>query len=154
MLIPELARYYEDHWEDAQTSDNGKAYVVIFPKLMKLEKMFADAGGTLIAGTDPTGYGGVVPGFSGKREIELLVEAGFTFPQALKIATLNGARFLGRDKEVGSLSGQARRYRGGRGRSGEERERASNTMPFVFKSGVGYDSDEIFDALKGQVGLY
>ena len=58
--------------------------------------MFATAGGTLIAGTDPTGYGGVIPGFSGKREIQLLVEAGFSFPDALRIATLNGAHYLAR----------------------------------------------------------
>jgi hypothetical protein len=34
---------------------------------MKLEKMFVEAGGTLLAGTDPTGYGGVVPGFAATR---------------------------------------------------------------------------------------
>ena len=32
----------------------------------------------LIAGTDPTGGGGVVPGYSNQRQLELLVEAGFT----------------------------------------------------------------------------
>jgi hypothetical protein len=47
-----------------QTSERAKAYTVIFPKLMKLEKTYADMGGTLLSGTEPTGYGGVVPGFS------------------------------------------------------------------------------------------
>ena len=102
LLIPELQAAYDTAWTATQTQDRSKPYVTIFPKLLKLEKMFADAGGTLLAGTDPTGYGGVIPGYSGKREIELLVEAGFSFPAALKIATLNGAQYLGRDATVGS----------------------------------------------------
>ena len=69
-----------------------------------LRKRFVEAGGLLLAGTDPTGYGGVVPGYAGKREIELLVrDGGFSVAQAIAISTLNGAKFLGRDKDVGSL---------------------------------------------------
>src|SRR6185437_15960630 len=86
MLIPELRKQYEDAWSKTGTNERMKPYVTILPKLMKLEKMFVDAGGTLLAGTDPTGYGGVIPGFSGKREVELLVEAGFSFPEALKVS--------------------------------------------------------------------
>jgi hypothetical protein len=47
-------------------------------KEMDFEVAFAKAGGLLLAGPDPTGTGGVLPGFGGQREIELLVEAGFT----------------------------------------------------------------------------
>ena len=154
MLIPELRKAYEDRWAQTGNLDPYKPYVTIFPKLMKLEKMFHDAGGTLLAGTDPTGYGGVVPGFSGKREIELLVEAGFVFPEALKIATLNGARYLGRDAEIGSLE------KGKRADiaviEGDPMKNPSSleAMPFVFKKGIGYDTGKIFDAMKGQAGLY
>lgn len=153
MLIPELRKDYETTWTNIATNEHTKPYAVIFPKLMKWEKMFVDAGGELISGTDPTGYGGVVPGFSGKREVELLVEAGFSFPQALKIATLNGAHYLGRDKNVGSLE---------TGKQADiavvEGDPAKNTtaieaMPLVFKKGVGYDSNAIFNAMKGTVGL-
>jgi enamidase len=154
MLIPQLRNQYEDVWSKSASNERMKPYVAILPKLMKLEKMFVDAGGTLLAGTDPTGYGGVIPGFSGKREIELLVETGFPFSQALKIATLNGARYLGRDKDVGSLE-QGKRadivvVEGDPAKSAS----AVETMPLVFKKGVGYDSAKIFDAMKGQVGLY
>ena len=45
---------------------------------MALERAFVRAGGMLVAGTDPTGGGGVIPGFSNQRALELLVEAGFT----------------------------------------------------------------------------
>ena len=154
MLIPELRKAYEESWSMAATNDRMKPYTVIFPKLMKLEKMFVDAGGTLIAGTDPTGYGGVVPGFSGKREVELLVEAGFGFPQALKIATLNGARYLGRDHEVGSLAVGKRADIAVVTGDPMKNAAAIEAMPLVFKKGVGYDSAAIFEAMKGQAGLY
>jgi enamidase len=154
MLIPELRKAYEDGWANASSNDRMKPYTVIFPKLMKMERMFAARGGTLIAGTDPTGYGGVVPGFSGKREVELLVEAGFSFPQALKIATLNGAHYLGRDKDVGSLAVGKRADIALVVGDPMKNPAVIEAMPTVFKNGVGYDSARIFDAMKGQVGLY
>jgi enamidase len=154
MLIPQLRKQYEDAWSKTASNDRMKPYVTIFPKLMKLEKMFVEAGGTLLAGTDPTGYGGVIPGFSGKREVELLVEAGFSFPEALKIATLNGARFLGRDGEVGSLEMGKRADIAVVEGDPMKNASAIDSMPLVFKKGIGYDSYKIFDAVKGQVGLY
>ncbi|HWA89991.1 MAG TPA: amidohydrolase family protein [Rhizomicrobium sp.] len=154
LLIPELRKQYEDVWAKSATNERMKPYVTIFPKLMTLEKMFVDAGGTLLAGTDPTGYGGVIPGFSGKRQVELLVEAGFTFPQALEISTLNGARYLGRDKDVGSLEQGKRADIAVVEGDPAKNASALEAMPLVFKKGIGYDTARIFDAMKGQVGLY
>jgi enamidase len=154
MLIPELRKQYEDVWSKTASNERMKPYVTILPKLMKLERMFVDAGGTLLAGTDPTGYGGVIPGFSGKREVELLVEAGFSFPEALKISSLNGARYLGRDKDVGSLEKGKRADIAVVDGDPIKDASAIDSMPLVFKKGVGYDSAKIFDAMKGQVGLY
>jgi imidazolonepropionase-like amidohydrolase len=70
---------------------------------MALERAFVKAGGVLLAGTDPTGSGGVVPGFADQRQIELLVEAGFTPLEAIAIGTSNGAKYLRRDAESGRL---------------------------------------------------
>lgn len=153
MLIPQLREQYEKVWGNTANIPTMKPYVTIFPKLMKMEKMFAEKGGTLLAGTDPTGYGGVIPGFSGKREVELLVEAGFSFPEALKISTLNGARYMGRDKDVGSLEKGKRADISLVEGDPTKNAAAIDTMPFVFKAGIGYDSNKIFDAMKGQVGL-
>ena len=75
-----------------------------FRRRMALERAFARAGGLLIAGTDPTGAGGVIPGYSNQRQLELLVEAGFTPLEAIAIGTLNGATYLGRDARVGSIA--------------------------------------------------
>ena len=55
---------------------------------MQMERQFVAAGGLLLAGPDPTGNGGVLPGFGDQREIELLVEAGFTPVEAIRILTL------------------------------------------------------------------
>ena len=154
MLIPELRTAYETRWRDVQTAEANKPYANIFPKLMHWEKMFADMGGLLISGTDPTGYGGVIPGFSGKREVELLVEAGFTFPQALEIATLNGARYLGRDGEVGSLAPGKRADIAVLDGDPMHDSTAIERIHAVFRDGVGYNSDAIFDAIKGTAGLY
>src|SRR4030095_6194070 len=79
-------------------------YTALFPKAMRLERAFVKAGGHLIAGTDPTGGGGVIPGYSNQRQIELLVEAGFSPLEAIRIAPLSGAAFLGRAARVGSIA--------------------------------------------------
>src|SRR5439155_23144875 len=71
---------------------------------MHCEQAFAAAGGKLLAGPDPTGAGGVLPGFGDQREIELLVEAGFTPLEAIRVGTGNGARFLGREREIGTVA--------------------------------------------------
>lgn len=154
LLIPELREDYEKQWAEVQKG--GPRYDregVAFSKLMKAQKMFADAGGTLMMGSDPTGYGGVLPGYSSKRELELLVESGFSFPQAVQIAALNAARFLGRDKEIGTIDvgkhadlvvidGDPMKDVG-----------AVEHMPLVFKDGVGYDTAAIIASFKGEVGL-
>jgi enamidase len=121
---------------------------------MRMEKRFHDMGGTLLAGTDPTGYGGVIPGFSGKREVELLVEEGLSFPQALEVATLNGAKYLGRDKEVGSIAPGKRADLLLVDGDPAKDAMALDRMPLVFKAGVGYRSQAFFDELKGVIGLY
>ncbi|MGH8032546.1 MAG: amidohydrolase family protein [Luteimonas sp.] len=152
LLNPQVRAQYEAGWTSVQGKPSD--WTRLFPKLGQWEKRFVEAGGTLLAGTDPTGYGGVIPGFSGKREIELLVEAGFTFEQAIKIATLNGARFLGRDDSIGSLAVGKRAdvvvVEGDPVRD----VTAMRRIPLVFKNGVGYQTDSIFRALRHTVGLH
>jgi enamidase len=153
LMLPEVRDQYEKTWSKVQ-DNKGRFSVDTYFKLAKLEKQFADAGGLLLAGTDPTGYGGVVPGFSSKREVELLVEAGFSFEQALKIATLNGAKYLGRDKDVGTLSVGKRADLTVIEGDPSKDIKAIEHMPLVFKNGIGYDTQKIFDTMRGSVGLH
>ena len=123
-------------------------------KEMAFERAFVAAGGLLIAGADPTGDGHVIAGLGDQRNIELLHEAGFTMPEAIRIATLNGAIFLGRADRIGSLEAGKRAdivlLDGDLSRD----IRAITRPLIVFKNGIGYDSQAIYASLRGQVGLH
>lgn len=121
-------------------------------KDMALEREFVAAGGLLLAGPDPTGDGGVLPGFGDQREIELLVDAGFRPLEAIRIATLNGAIYLGRDKSIGSIApGKNADLVVVKGDPGKQINDIENTE-IVFKDGVGYDSQKLLDSAKGRYG--
>ncbi|MCK9684992.1 amidohydrolase family protein [Scleromatobacter humisilvae] len=93
-------------------------------------------------------------GYSGKREIELLAEEGFIVPQAIRIATLNGSRYLERDREAGLLEvGKRADVVVIDGHVAAD-VTAIERMPLVFKAGIGIDPARIFAAFEGKVGLY
>ena len=116
--------------------------------------MFVKAGGTLLAGLDPTGYGGVVAGFGDQREVELLVAAGFTPIEAIHIATENGANFLGVGNKVGTLkAGKQADIVVVRGNPSQQVSDIEN-VEIVFKDGVGYDSAKLIESVRGQVGIH
>jgi imidazolonepropionase-like amidohydrolase len=152
ILLPQVLEMVVTRWKNAQHKDS--AAVIRFKKNMVWEKQFFDAGGLLLAGTDPTGSGRTVAGYGSRREIELLVEAGFSPVQAIKIATLNGAIYLGREKEIGSIE---------KGKEAdlvilngdlEKNIKVIRNTEIVFKKGVGFDSKKIFESVNGKVGLY
>jgi imidazolonepropionase-like amidohydrolase len=153
VLTPQLKDQFERTF--ARTAQNTKSnYVALFPKALQLERAFVKAGGQLIAGTDPTGGGGVIPGYSNQRQIELLVEAGFTPLEAIGIGTLNGARYLGREARVGSIA------------IGKQADLVVidgnpaatiadiRKVVTVFKQGIGFDPAKLIDSVKGRVGLW
>jgi hypothetical protein len=126
---------------------------VLLRKEMEFERAFVRAGGLLLAGQDPTGIGGVLAGFGDERGVELLVEAGFTPVEAIRIATLNGAQFLGEADRLGTIaSGKLADLvvvRGDPSRNVADVEKVET----VFKDGVGYDAAKLEDSVRGLVGL-
>jgi hypothetical protein len=121
---------------------------------LQLERAFVTAGGLLLSGPDPTGRGDVLPGFGDQRGIELLVEAGFSPVEAIKIATLNGAIYLGRDKEIGSVApGKNADLVIVEGDPSKQISDIEN-VEIVFKDGVGYDSQKLLNAVRGRYGQY
>lgn len=119
-----------------------------------LERQFVAAGGLLIAGPDPTGNGGVVPGYGDQREVELLVEAGFTPVEAIRIATLNGATYLGLADRIGTIAP-------GKNAdlivvAGDPATRITDIekVEISFKDGVGYDSAKLIASVRGRYGQY
>jgi imidazolonepropionase-like amidohydrolase len=140
----------------AQISDGAAKsnWPALFKKEMEFEREFVKQGGVLLAGLDPTGYGGVIAGFGDQREVELLVQAGFAPIEAIHIATSNGAEFLGEQDKIGTLA------------PGKQADvvvidgdpsaniRDIEKVEIVFKDGVGYDSPKLIESVRGIVGLH
>jgi imidazolonepropionase-like amidohydrolase len=120
---------------------------------MKFEREFVAAGGVLMAGCDPTGDGHTLAGLGDQRNIELLVEAGFTPVEAIHIATQNGATFLGIGDQVGTVTAGKQADLVLLNGDLTKNVTAIENPELVFKSGVGYDSKAIYDSLRGKVGL-
>jgi imidazolonepropionase-like amidohydrolase len=156
VLAPKLQRMYESqregwiHWK----SDWPRTWAAVLTREMRFERMFVAAGGRLMAGVDPTGWGGIVPGFGDQRELEPLVEAGFTPEAAIRIATANGAAFLREGDRVGRI---APGYQADlvllRGDPSTRMSDVRN-VETVFKDGVGYDSAALIAATEGAIGGY
>src|SRR4029079_14436030 len=128
-------------------------YVALLRKAMDFERAFVQAGGLLMAGLDPTGNGGIVAGFGDLREVELLVEGGFTPVEAIKIATLNGAKFLGEDARIGSIAaGKQADLMVVKGNPVANINDIEN-VEIVFKDGIGYDTDKLIQSVQGLVGV-
>lgn len=153
VLLPEVRQQYTSRWQTIQQSKDSP-WSVIFAKGMQLEKMFVEAGGNLIVGTDPTGYGGVVAGFASKRAIELLVETGFSFEESIYFATLNGAKFLNLEDTIGSISVGKRADLILVDGNPSQNISDIRKIETVFKNGIGYDSQSIIKSMKNTVGLH
>jgi imidazolonepropionase-like amidohydrolase len=140
----------------ARISDNAAKsdWAALFKKELEFERELAKQGGLLLAGLDPTGYGGVIPGFGDQREVELLVEAGFTPVEAIHIASSNGAEFLGELDKIGTLAAGKTAdivvIHGDPSTNIKDIEK----VEMVFKDGVGYDSAKLVESVRGYVGLH
>lgn len=127
---------------------------VDFKKEMQFERDFVKAGGLLLAGNDPTGYGGDLAGFGDLRGVELLVEAGFSPAEAIQIATANGAKFLGESARIGALApGMQADMVVIQGDPSTKISDIEN-VKMVFKGGVGFDSEKMIESVRGTVGLH
>jgi imidazolonepropionase-like amidohydrolase len=133
--------------------ENDPADAVALKKEMEFERAFVKAGGLLLAGCDPTSFGGVLPGYGDQRGLELLVEAGFTPVEAIHIATANGADYLGEAATIGSIAP---------GRAADLVVLAGNPavsiddvekVETVFKDGLGYDPVKLTASVEGLVGI-
>src|SRR5437588_6055618 len=128
-------------------------WAAAFKKEMEFEYAFAKAGGLLLTGEDPTGIGGTLAGFADQREVELLVEAGFTPLEAIHIATSNGADFLGESARIGTLTaGKQADIVVVKGDPSKNISDIEN-VEVVFKDGVGYDPIKLAKDANGFVGL-
>jgi imidazolonepropionase-like amidohydrolase len=121
---------------------------------MQFERRFLAAGGLLMAGVDPTGWGGVLAGYGDQRELELLVESGLPPEAAVRVATLNGASFLREEGHIGAvapgLQADLLLVRG----NPSDRISDVRNVELVFKDGIAYDPDLLIASVQGTLGQY
>lgn len=152
-MAPEIKTAYLAQRKQIDENPTPALTIAMLKQAMAFDVAFVKAGGVLGAGVDPTGIGGALPGYGDQRNYELLIEAGFTPPQVVQIMTLNGAKILGVDSDLGSiavgkladlavLKGDLALAPG-----------AIRNMVVVFKDGVGYDPVPLIASVKGRVGI-
>jgi imidazolonepropionase-like amidohydrolase len=123
-------------------------------KEMEFEYAFAKAGGLLMAGADPTGNGGALAGFADQRNVELLVEAGFTPVEGIRIATANGAKFLGQQDRIGTIAPGKQADLVVIDGNPAARIADIEKVKLVFKDGAGYDPAKLLESVRGAAGLH
>jgi hypothetical protein len=104
-LLPELEQYwassqgvFEKEFEQIR-----EISPAVTQKFLEMVKAMNSADVRLLAGSRTPGHPFEWPGFSLHEELEWLVKAGLTPLEALQAATLNPARFLGKEKELGTV---------------------------------------------------
>lgn len=140
--------------KDRVVSNPGARTLGWLKKEMEFEREFVAAGGSLIAGCDPTGNGGALPGFGDQRNLELLVEAGFTPEEAIHIYTQNGAQYLNRQDRIGSIV--AGKQADLVVVEGDPSTHIADVekVKYVFRQGVAYDPAKLLESVRGAVGIH
>jgi imidazolonepropionase-like amidohydrolase len=151
-MAPEVRERYLQDRKQIETSGQGFP-VAALKQAMEFERAFVKAGGLLAAGVDPTGNGGALPGYGDQRGYELLREAGFSAEEAVQIVSLNGAKILGNDKEIGSIEvGKLADVVLLRGDLAADPSVIRNGVT-VFKDGLGFNPATLIASVKGRVGI-
>ncbi len=118
-----------------------------------LEHQFLAAGGRMVIGSDAQD-GGLIAGFADDRALEALVAAGHSPLDVLRMATLEGARYLGIDQTVGTVE---------LGKSadlvvvlGDPSQNIADieAAVLVFKDGVAYSPQKLRESVRGMVGWW
>ena len=142
-----------DHLPVSLRRDTRRSYISIaspedddrykraFGKVVDLVRMIHENGITLLPGTD---HG---DGFGLHRELEIYVMAGIKPAEALSIATLDMARYLGRQKDYGSIEVGKVADMFLIQKDPTQNISAIRTASVVFKGGFMYFPDEIYPVL-------
>lgn len=150
-LAPQNALNYLAARARARGGD-GTPMMQALRKELEFERAFVAAGGLLVAGADPTGNGGALAGFADQRNLELLVEGGFTPVEAIRIGTLNGATLLRQQDRIGSIAEGKQADLVVIDGNPAARMADIRKIRIVFQNGAGYDPVKLLDSIKGAAG--
>ena len=82
------------------------------------------------------------------------MEAGFSAAEAIRIATLNGAIYEGKQARIGSIEvGKNADLVVIKGDPSQRIADVEN-VEIVFKDGIGYDSEKLIRSIAGRYGQY
>ena len=152
-MSPDVRQEYLTTRKQIADRPRSRLTETLLRKMTEYERAFVAAGGLLAAGVDPTGNGGALPGFGDQRNYELLVEGGFTAPEAVQIMSFNGARVLGVDGQLGTVAaGRTADLVVIRGDLARD-PAAIRNVTTVFKDGIGYDSAKLIASVREFVGV-
>ncbi len=84
-------------WADMSAPGDTEAYAAAYAKMIETLRLMRERGVQLIPGTD---LGGA---FTFHRELELFETIGYSSAEVLRLATLDMARYLGHDQQLGSI---------------------------------------------------
>jgi imidazolonepropionase-like amidohydrolase len=136
-----------------QTLTNGSV-AADFPGLaQRLTLAFARLGGRVVLGSDPRAGGpGRMPGLANHDTIKLVTRVGFSPLETIRMATLDGATFLGIGNRTGSIvAGKEADLLVVRGAPDRTIEDIDN-IEIVFSNGIAYEPHTLLSSVKGQVG--
>ncbi len=153
-LAPYLLAQMKQAHASAVNTVGDSISLVSFKQEMRRVMKFHALGGKITVGTDPTYVGKTIAGYSNQRMIEILIEAGFTIEEAIKLSSLNGAEYLEIDDERGTVEAGKKADLVLIDGDLSKDVSAIRKMEIVFKNGVGFDSARIFKSVEGQVGAY
>lgn len=145
------AHYLGNHANSYETALVNDIFARAVRKEMAWEKAFVEKGGLLVAGSDTTGIGGTVAGFANHEQMTLLVEAGFSPLETIKIVTLNGAISMDREDEIGSIAIGKNADLIIIDGNPDEDINAMQKLETVFKDGVAYNSKALIESARGRI---
>jgi imidazolonepropionase-like amidohydrolase len=98
MTSPQMVEQVNARFGDLAAAGYQKA----LPTIRANAKRLFEAGVLVVAGTD-TAVPGVLPGYASQMELVLLANAGLGNAGALRCATINAQKMVGRDQQLGSV---------------------------------------------------
>ncbi|GGF08020.1 amidohydrolase family protein [Hymenobacter cavernae] len=106
-IDPKIRRTYTRRLSSAkgQSTEANQFRKKLETRFMSLVPQLQAAGVVVLAGSDSGAFNSFTyPGASLVGEVEMLVQAGLTPAQALRAATINGARFMGVESTAGTIA--------------------------------------------------